>query len=147
MLLAEKIQNDIKSAMKSGQKDTVRALRMLHAGIKNKQIEQGGAVTDDDVIRLVQSSIKQRKDSATQYTDAGRDDLAAQELSEIEVFSVYLPEQLSEAELSALVDDAVATVGATSMKDMGAVMKQVMAACAGRAEGAAINALVRARLG
>ena len=133
--------------MKSGQKDAVRALRMLHAGIKNKQIEQGAPLTDDEVVRLVQSSIKQRKDSAEQYAAAGRDELAAQEQAEIDVFSAYLPEQLSEAELGSLVDDAIAKVGATSLKDMGAVMKQVMAACAGRAEGAAINALVRAKLG
>lgn len=96
---------------------------------------------------MVQSSIKQRKDSATQFADAGRDELAAQERAEIDVFSVYLPEQLSDAELGSLVDDTIAEVGASSLKDLGAVMKRVLASCAGRAEGAAVSALVRAKLG
>jgi len=147
MLLAEKVQQDIKTAMKSGQKDRVGALRMLHSGIKNKQIELKRPLEDDDVVRLVQTAIKQRKDSASQYDDAGRDDLAASERAEVEVYSVYLPTQLSESEIEQLVADAVTQLGASGMKDMGAVMKQVLSVCGGQAEGAVVSAKVRAKLG
>ena len=146
MLLSEKIQQDIKTAMKARRKEAVGALRMLHSGIKNKQIELKRPLEDGDVVRLVQTAIKQRKDSASQYAAAGRDDLAATEEAEIEVFSVYLPAQLSDAELDVLVDQAIADVGATGPKDLGAVMKKVLAACAGQAEGAVVSAKVRAKL-
>lgn len=147
MPLAEKIQEDIKSAMKSGQKDAVGALRMLSSALKNKQIELQRPLADDDVVRVVQSAIKQRKDAAQQFDDAGRGELAAKERAEVVVFEAYLPAQLSDAELEGLVEQAVAAVGATGPKDMGAVMKHVLAACAGRAEGAVVSAKVRARLG
>lgn len=147
MLLSEKIQQDIKSAMKEGRRDAVGALRMLSSALKNKQIELQRPLADEDVVRVVQGAIKQRKDSAQQYADAGRADLAAKELAEIEQFQAYLPAQLSDADLDGLVARAVAAVGATGPKDMGAVMKHVLAASAGRAEGSVVSAKVRARLG
>jgi len=147
MLLAEKIQQDIKTAMKSRQKDVVGALRMLHSGIKNKQIELKRPLEDGEVVRLVQTAIKQRKESATQYAEAGRDDLAASERAEVDVYAAYLPTQLSEDEIERVVAEAVTQVGATGMKDMGAVMKQVLSVCGGQAEGAVVSAMVRAKLG
>jgi uncharacterized protein YqeY len=146
MALRERIQDDLKSALKGGRKDALRALRMLQAGLKNREIELRRPLEDDDVLKVIQGAVKQRKDSIAQYEAGGRDDLVAQERAELDVLSAYLPEQLGQAELEALVDAAIAEVGASGPKDMGAVMKRALALCAGRADGAAVNALVRAKL-
>ena len=144
--LRERIQGDLKSALKAGDKDAVRTLRMVEAALKNKQIELRRDLSDAEVVQAVQGGIKQRRDSIAQYEKGGRADLVAQEEAEVAVLTRYLPAQLSEAELTALVEAAIAEVGATGPKDLGAVMKQVMAKAAGRAEGGRINALVRAKL-
>jgi uncharacterized protein YqeY len=144
--LRERIQGDLKSALKAGRKDAVRTLRMLEAALKNKQIELRRPLTDPEVVQAVQAGIKQRRESIAQYAKGGRADLVAQEEEEAAVLALYLPAQLSEAELDALVQAAVTEVGATGPKDLGAVMKRVMAEAQGRAEGARINAAVRARL-
>ena len=144
--LAEKIQSDLKTAMKSRDTDTVRTLRMLQAAVKNRAIETQGELADADVIRLVQTGIKQRKEAASQFRTAGRDELVAQEEAEARVLEAYLPEQLSEEELKRLVETAISDLSASGMKDMGAVMKKVMASCGGQAEGAVISALVREQL-
>jgi uncharacterized protein YqeY len=144
--LRERIQGDLKSALKAGDKDAVRTLRMVEAALKNKQIELRRDLNDAEVVQAVQGGIKQRRDSIAQYEKGGRADLVAQEEAEVAVLTEYLPAQLSEAELTALVEAAIADVGATGPKDLGAVMKQVMAKAAGRAEGGRINALVRAKL-
>ena len=146
MALRERIQEDLKAALKGGRKDALRALRMLQAGLKNREIELRRPLTDDDVVKAVQGAVKQRKDSITQFQAGGRADLVAQEQAEVDVLSAYLPAQLGAAELEALVDAAIAEVGATGPKDMGAVMKRAMALCAGKADGSAVNALVRAKL-
>ncbi len=119
---------------------------MVEAALKNKQIELRRDLSDAEVVQAVQGGIKQRRDSIAQYEKGGRADLVAQEEAEVTVLTRYLPAQLSEAELTALVEAAIAEVGATGPKDLGAVMKQVMAKAAGRAEGGRINALVRAKL-
>lgn len=144
--LRERIQGDLKSALKAGDKAAVRTLRMVEAALKNKQIELRRDLSDAEVVQAVQGGIKQRRDSIAQYGKGGRADLVAQEEAEVTVLTRYLPAQLSEAELTALVEAAIAEVGATGPKDLGAVMKQVMAKAAGRAEGGRINALVRAKL-
>jgi len=146
MTLRERIQGDLKSALKAGQKDAVRTLRMLEAALKNKQIELRRPLEDAEVVQAIQGGIKQRRDSIAQYEKGGRPDLVAQEQAEADVLTGYLPAQLTDAELDALVQAAIAEVGATGPKDLGAVMKRVMAQAAGRAEGGRINALVRARL-
>jgi uncharacterized protein YqeY len=136
----------LKSALKAGRKDALRTLRMLEAALKNKQIELRRELSDAEVVQAVQGGIKQRRDSIAQYEKGGRDDLVAQERAEVEVLTDYLPAQLSDAELEAMVQAAITEVGASGMGDLGAVMKQVMAKAAGRAEGGRINALVRAKL-
>jgi len=146
MTLRERIQGDLKSALKAGQKDAVRTLRMLEAALKNKQIELRRPLEDAEVVQAIQGGIKQRRDSIAQYEKGGRPDLVAQEQAEADVLTGYLPAQLTDAELDAMVQAAIAEVGATGPKDLGAVMKRVMAQAAGRAEGGRINALVRARL-
>lgn len=146
MTLRERIQGDLKSALKAGRKDAVRTLRMLEAALKNKQIELRRELTDAEVVQAVQGGIKQRRDSIAQYEKGGRDDLVAQERAEVEVLTEYLPAQLTDAELEAMVQAAITEVGATGLGDLGAVMKHVMAKAAGRAEGGRINALVRAKL-
>jgi uncharacterized protein YqeY len=146
MTLRDRLQDDLKSALKGGNKDAVRTLRLLQAGLKNREIELRRPLADDDVVKVLQTAVKQRKEAIAQYEAGGRADLVAQERAELEVLSGYLPDQLGEAELAALVDAAIAEVGATGPKDLGAVMKRVLAQAAGRADGAAVNALVRARL-
>jgi uncharacterized protein YqeY len=146
MTLRARIQEDMKAALKGGLKDDLRTLRLLEAGLKNRKIELRRELTDDEVIKVVQTGVKQRREAIEQYAAGGRADLVAQEQAELEVLSRYLPKQLGTAELEAVVDAAIADVGASGAKDMGAVMKRALALCAGRADGAAVNALVRAKL-
>jgi len=146
MTLRERIQGDLKSALKAGRKDAVRTLRMLEATLKNKQIELRRPIEDAEVVQAIQGGIKQRRESIAQFEKGGRADLVAQEQAEAEVLAEYLPAQLSDADLDAMVQAAIAEVGATGPKDLGAVMKHVMARAAGRAEGARISASVRAKL-
>ena len=146
MSLRETIQSDLKVAMKARQSVTVSTLRMLTAALKNREIEVQKPLTDEEVRRVIQTGIKQRKDSQAQYKTGGRDDLAEQEGAEADVLQAYMPEPLSEADLAAVVEAAIADLGAGGMKDMGAVMKQVLAKCAGRADGGQVNKLVREKL-
>ncbi len=132
--------------MKSRDKTAVSTLRMLSSTLKNKEIETRAPLTDDDVLRLIQTGIKQRREAMVQYEEGGRADLVEQEKAEAEVLERYLPSQLSEAELESVVEAAISQVGATSIKDMGQVMKQVLAQVAGRADGGAVNAKVREKL-
>lgn len=146
MTLRERIQGDLKGSLKAGAKDAVRTLRMLESTLKNKQIELRRALDDAEVVQVIQSAVKQRRESITQYEKGGRPDLVAQETAELEVLQGYLPEPLTDAELEAVVSAAIAEVGASGPKDLGAVMKQVMAQAAGRVEGGRVNAVVRAKL-
>ena len=145
-MLEQKITEDMKNAMRSGQKAVLSALRMLKSALKDKQIEVQHELSDDEVQAVVSKLVKQRKDAAKQYADAGRDDLAASELAEAEVYAGYLPEQLDEAEVAAMVDATISETGASSMKDMGAVMKALGGKLRGRADMGAISALVREKL-
>jgi uncharacterized protein YqeY len=146
MTFRDRIQDDLKAALKEGRKDAVRTLRMLQAALKNREIEVRHPLNDDEVTRVIQGQVKQRNDSIAQYEAGNRPDLVAQERAEADLLAAYLPEPLSEAELDGLVDAAIREVGAGGMKDMGAVMKHVLAACGGRADGSVVNAKVRARL-
>src|SRR5512141_1878067 len=132
MGLESRIIDDIKEAMRA--KDAIRlsALRMVKANLMNRRIEKGGDLTDEEVGKALQSLVKQRRDSIEQYEKAGRADLAAREAEAIAVIEVYLPKAASADEISAAVADAVAETGASSMKDMGTVMKAAMAKLAGK---------------
>jgi uncharacterized protein YqeY len=145
--IVERIQNDQKSALKAGEKDRLSALRLLSSELKNRRIEVGRDLTDEDSIEVLMKALKQRRESEEQFAKGGRPELAAREAAEAEVIRGYLPAQLSDEELNAMVDAAIAEAGATSMKDMGAVMGRLMPKLKGRAEGAAVSARVKERLG
>jgi uncharacterized protein YqeY len=147
MSLREKIDEDIKAALKSGAKDKVSALRMLSAALKNKQIDKRRPLTDDEVVETVRSLLKQRKDSIEQFAKGGRQDLVDKETAEVAILEVYLPQQLSRDEIETLVRSAIAESGAQGAKDMGKVMKALMPKLGGRADGKLVSELVKAGLG
>ncbi len=148
MGLRDQIMADLTAAMKSqdaGKRDT---LRMVKAALMNKQIDKGGELTDDEVTKALQTLVKQRRDSIEQYENAGRAELAEKEAAEIAVIEAYLPQAATADEIAAAVDAAVAETGATSMKDMGNVMKTALAKLAGKiADGKAVSEAVKAKLG
>ena len=148
MSLNEKIGSEIAAAMKA--KDALRlsALRMLKAAVMNKGVEKGRDLDDGEVLQVVASLVKQRRDSIDQFAKAGRDDLVAKETGEIAVLETYLPPAASADEIDAAVAAAIAETGAASVKDMGKVMKAVMPKLAGKhADGRTINEAVRRKLG
>lgn len=147
MTFVDKVNQDIAEAMRAKDQDRLGPLRMLKAALMNKKVERGKDVTDSEAQQVVSTLVKQRKDSVEQFTNAGRQDLADKEKAEIAILETYLPPPVSREELEKAVDEAVRTTGASSPKDMGGVMKAVMAGLAGRnADGKLINELVRARL-
>jgi uncharacterized protein len=147
MTFVEKVNHDISEAMRAKDQERLGPLRMLKAALMNKKVERGKDVTDSEAQQVVSTLVKQRKDSVEQFTNAGRQDLADKEKAEIAILETYLPPPVSREELEKAVDEAVRTTGASSPKDMGGVMKAVMAGLAGRnADGKLINELVRARL-
>lgn len=150
MSLQQQMTDDLKTAMKARDKVRLGAIRMATAAMKNKAVELGrgpqGELTDDEVRVVLSAELKRRKDASTAYRDADRPELADKEDAEAEVYAAYLPEQLDEAELNALVDAVVRETGASSMKDMGATIKEVLDRAEGRAEGARVSQAVKARL-
>ena len=147
MSLKEKITSDMTAAMKARDADRTSTLRMVKAAIMHREKEGAGELTDEDVLKLLRSQVKQRRDSVEQYKLAGRQDLADKETAEIAVIESYLPQAASAAEIEQAVNDAIAETGATSMKDMGAVMKSVMSKLAGKnADGRAVSEAVKKKL-
>ena len=146
MSLRETINQDIKNAMKAKETKKRDALRLLTSAFKQIEVDERKELSDDDVIKIIQKEVKKRDDSATQYRDAGRDDLLQIELSEISFYNVYLPAQLSDDELSSAVKDIISKVGATTMKDMGKVMGMASKELAGKADGKRINICVKSLL-
>ena len=147
MSLKNQITEDMKSAMKAGDKDRLKTVRLIMAAIKQVEVDQRVELDDAGVLSVLDKMVKQRRDSVTQFEKGGRDDLAAIEKAEIEVLAEYLPEQLSADELAALVDEVIAATGAEGMRDMGKVMGQIKARAAGRADMGAVSATVKERLG
>jgi len=147
MTLSEQIIADLTAAMKA--KDAVRTstLRMLKAAIVNRQIEKGGELDEEELMKLLRSQAKQRRDSVEQFEKGGRQDLADKELAEIAVIEAYLPQAASQEQIDKAVAAAIAETGATSMKEMGAVMKAVMPRLAGKnADGRAVSETVKKKL-
>jgi uncharacterized protein YqeY len=142
MALIDDIQADLKAAMTARENFKRDTLRLIMSDLKNKRIELGRDLEDEDTLSVITKAKKSRQDSLEQYTDAGREDLAAIERAELEVISGYLPEEMGEDELRELVTAAVAEVGATEPKDMGAVMKALMPKVKGRADGKAVQRIV-----
>ncbi len=148
MLLRDKINGDIAAAMKSKETTRLSALRMLKAAVMNKGIEKSHDLDDAEVLQVVSSLVKQRRDSIEQFSKAGRSDLVDKETAEITILEAYLPPAASAADIDAAVADAIAETGASSVKDMGKVMKAVMPRLAGKnADGRAVNEAVRRKLG
>lgn len=146
-MLKQRIQEEMKAAMKSGDKRRLGIIRLILAALKQKEVDERIELEDGHVLAVLEKMVKQRRDSVTQYQQAGRTDLAEQESYEIQVIQEYLPTALSEAEIAALVDAAVAATGAASVKDMGKVMGQLKPKLQGRADMGAVGALIKQRLG
>src|SRR6476660_61859 len=147
MSLSKQIVTDLTAAMKAQDASRLSTLRMVKAAMMNRQIEKGSELDDDDMQKLLRSLVKQRRDSIEQYEKAGRQELVDKEKAEIEVIETYLPQAASQEEIEQAVTAAIAETGATSMKDMGGVMKTVQAALAGKnADGKLVSEAVKARL-
>ena len=147
MDLKLRLQDDIKTAMRGGDKLSLITLRMLSAAIKQREIDERIVLDDAQVLAVVEKLIKQRREAATQYEAGNRTDLAAKELAEIVLLQAYLPEPLSEAELDALIGAALAETGAASIKDMGRIMAALKPDIQGRADMTIVSARVKGRLG
>ena len=145
-MLKVRIQDDMKSAMKAGDKDRLKVVRLILAAIKQIEVDERRELEDPDVLAVLNKMVKQRRDSVSQFRQGGREDLAASELAEIEVIETYLPEPLSDAEIDKLVDDAIQETGAASIRDMGKVMGAIKSKAAGRADMGVVGARVKARL-
>ena len=149
MTFQARIDQDIKAAMMARETAKLGVLRMLKTSLMNAAIEKGGAgstLDDSEALAIVRKEVKKRQDSVEAFEKGGRPEMAASEKAEIEILNAYLPQQLSAAELEALVKAAIAEAGATSKKDMGAVMKLVNAKSAGRADGRTLSAEVQKQL-
>lgn len=143
MSLLERLNQDMKTAMKNKEKTKLSVIRMLRSEIKNEEIERQHTLNDEEVIEVLMRELKKRKDALQQFEEAGRDDLVQQLREEISVIEPYLPEQLSEEELRELVREVVQETGASSKADMGKVMKAIMPRVKGRADGKLVNRLVQ----
>lgn len=147
MNLKEQIIADLTGAMKAKETEKVSVLRMVKANLMNREIDKTGPLTDEEVMKALQSLVKQRKDSIEQYTNAGRMDLADKEASEIVFIEAYLPQAATAEEVSSAVEAAITETGASSMKDMGTVMKAALANLAGKtADGKLVSETVKAKL-
>ncbi len=146
MSLKGQITEDMKSAMKAGEKDRLKVVRLIRAAIKQIEIDTREELDDAAVLAVLTKMVKQRRDSIEQFEKGDRDDLAAIERAEIVVLNDYLPEQLSAEELAALVDEVIQATGAEGIRDMGKVMGQIKSQAAGRADMGAVGAKVKALL-
>lgn len=147
MPLKATITEDMKSAMKAGEKERLRVVRLMLAAIKQVEVDQRIEMDDVAVLTVLDKMVKQRRDSVTQFQNGKRDDLAAIELAEIAILETYLPRQLSATELDELVAAAIDATGAASVRDMGKVMAEIKTRAAGRADMGAVGTMVKARLG
>jgi uncharacterized protein YqeY len=144
--LKERITDDMKAAMRAGEKERLGTIRMLQAAIKQREVDERITLDDTQVLAVVEKMLKQRKESIAQFEQGGRTDLADKERSEITQLQAYLPEQLSDADVDALIKAAIASTGAVSVKDMGKVMGVVKAQAAGKADMGAVSARIKAAL-
>jgi uncharacterized protein YqeY len=147
MTLKERISEDMKTAMRSGEKDRLAVIRLLQAAIKQREVDERITLDDAQITAVLEKMIKQRKESIVAFEKGARADLVAKENAEIAVLQPYLPAQLSDAELDALIAEAIASTGAASIKDMGKVMGVVKGKAAGKADMGAVGARIKARLG
>jgi uncharacterized protein YqeY len=147
MTLKERITEDMKGAMRAGEKDRLGTIRLALAAIKQREVDERIALDDAQVLAVLEKMIKQRREAIAQFRSGGRADLVAKESAEIALLETYLPSRLSDAELDSLICEAIAASGATSVKDMGKVMSAVKSKAQGRADMGAVSARVREKLG
>ena len=147
MPLKDRITQDMKDAMRAKDKPRLATIRLILAAIKQREVDERIELDDTQVLVVLDKMTKQRRESIAQFEKAGRDDLIAQETSELELIQTYLPEQLSENELQTLIEAALQETGAASIKDMGKVMGQLKPKLQGRADMGAVSAMIKARLG
>lgn len=145
--LKEQIQNDIKTAMKTKDKFKRDSLRLLSSAMKQIEVDERKTLSDEDIMKIIQKMLKQRDDSATQFKDAGREDLYEQEINEANLLKEYLPQQLSDSELKERIQSIITKVGAISMKDMGKIMGVASKELQGIADGKRISLSVKSILG
>jgi len=144
--LKQEINDQVKQAMKGGEKARLKVLRMLTAAIKQKEVDERVELDDAQVLAIIDKQVKQRRESIDQYSAGGRAELAEAEQAEIDILSEFLPEPLGEDELASMIDQAIADTGAASMADMGKVMGQLKPKVQGRADMKQVSAAVRAKL-
>ena len=147
MSLKERITQEMKDAMRSGEKERLGYIRMLQAAIKQREVDERITLDDTQVLSVIEKMIKQRREALAQFEAGGRADLAAKELAEVALLQTYMPEPLSQAEVEALVAAAITETGAASVKDMGKVMALVKTRAAGRADMSAVSAIIKSKLG
>jgi uncharacterized protein len=147
MTLKERITEDMKTAMRSGEKDRLAVIRLLQAAIKQREVDERITLDDAQVTSVLEKMIKQRKESIVAFEKGARADLVAKETAEIAVLQPYLPAQLSDAQLDAIIAEAISATGAASIKDMGKVMGVVKSKAAGKADMGAVGARIKAKLG
>jgi len=146
MALKERITEDMKSAMRAGEKDRLGTIRLALAAIKQREVDERVSLDDAQVLVVLEKMIKQRKEAISQFDSGGRADLVAKETAEIAVLQGYLPARMSDAEIDALIREAIAATGATSIKDMGKVMGAVKTKAQGRADMAEVSARIKQKL-
>jgi uncharacterized protein len=146
MTLKERITEDMKSALRAGQKERLGTIRLALAAIKQREVDERITLDDGQVLAVLEKMIRQRKEAITQFQAGGRADLVAKETAEVSILETYLPARLSDAELDALIAGAIASTGASSAKDMGKVMALVKSQAQGRADLGVVSARVRERL-
>lgn len=148
MSLKQQIISDLTASMKAQDAPRTSTLRMVKAAVMNREIEKGGELDDEEMMKLLRSLVKQRRDSVEQYEKGGRQELADKEKTEIDIIEAYLPQAVSREAIEAAVAAAISETGASSMKDMGKVMKAAQAALAGKnADGRTVSEIVKAQLG
>lgn len=147
MSLKARILSDLTAAMKNQDALRTSTLRMVKAALTNREIEKGGELTDDEIVKMLRSLVKQRQDAAEQYDRGNRPELASKERAEIQIIESYLPQAATPEEIERAIDEALAETGASSMRDMGKVMKAVQARLAGRSiDGRVVSDMVKAKL-
>ncbi len=147
MSLKERITDDMKAAMRAGEKERLGVIRMITAAIKQREVDERISLDDAQVVAVLEKMVKQRKESLVQFQAGNRQDLVDKESAEIDLLKAYLPSQLGDAEIDALIADAIAATGAASVKDMGKVMGVIKSKAQGRADMGAVGAKIKSKLG
>ena len=146
MPLKDRVTEDMKTAMRAGEKERLATIRLILSAVKQREVDERITLDDSQVLAAIEKMIKQRKEAITQFEAGGRADLVAKETAEIAILQAYLPAQMSDAEIDALIAEAIASTGAASIKDMGKVMGAVKAKAQGRADMGAVSARIKQKL-